>query len=192
LAAENVSNVTVVVAWLDGLELMMEQFDATEMQGRLAALFEQLAKTAVMHGVEPVHSIGESWFGVCGLSTPRLDHAARSVAFAEEATAAVLRLGRSWSQEVLLRFGISSGEVDVGLGVRNHAAYDLWGRTLAVARRIAVEAAAGEVRVSDSTFALLTSTEDFTPCKPLETPAWGTIASWMRPVLRRQTADVVE
>ena len=162
------------------------------MQERLAAVFELLARTAAAHGVEPVRSIGESWFGISGLSAPRLDHAPRSLAFAEDATAAVQRLGQSWSESLSLRIGLCSGEIDVGIGIRDPSSYDVWGRTLAIARRIAVDAAPGEIRVSESTFSLLPSDIGFAPCETIQTPAWGSIDSWHRPALMQALKRAAE
>ncbi len=190
--AETLSNVTVTVCWLEGLAPMMAQLDANEMHARLAALFEQLARTAALHDVEPVRSLGESWFGICGLSAPRLDHAARSLAFVEDATAAVQRLGQSWSQPVSLRFGLSSGEINVGIGVRDQTSYDIWGRTMSVARFIAVDSELGEVRVSDATFALLPAVEGFQPCPVINTPAWGPVLSYARAAARKPAQQAAE
>src|SRR5260221_14112835 len=61
-----------------------------------------------------------------------------------------------------------------------HPAYDIWGRTLRVARRIVQEAEPGCVRVSESTYALLTDVEGFEPCPPIATAAFGIIMTWRR------------
>ena len=88
-----------------------------------------------------------------------------------------------------LRFALASGEIDVLLIGRGHTAYDIWGRTLSVARRIVQETEAGGVRVSDSTYALLTEVEGFEPCPPIETGAFGIIMTWSRRALEPATID---
>jgi class 3 adenylate cyclase len=132
-----------------------------------------------------VRSLGESYVAVCGLSSPRLDHAARTLAWARAATLALQQLGHEWVKFVSLRFGLASGEIDVLLLGRVHAAYDIWGRPLSVARCIVHEAEPGCVSISDSTYALLTDVDGFKPCPPIETPDVGVIRIWSRPVVER-------
>jgi class 3 adenylate cyclase len=182
-AAETVSNVTVAIALIDGLEVVAARRSATEVRAILNALLDALNTAATNHGVEPVRSLGESYVGICGLSSPRPDHANRALAWARAATLALQRLGEDWAKSVSLRFGLASGDIDVLLTGRRHAAYDVWGRTLGIARRIVQEAAPGCVRISQSTYALLTDVEGFEACPPIETPAFGIIKTWGRPVV---------
>lgn len=154
-------------------------------------MLDALNGTAASHGVETVRSLGESYVGVCGLSSPRLDHAARALAWTRAATLALQRLGDDWVKSVSLRFGLASGEIDVLLIGRGHVAYDIWGRTLTIARRIVQEAEPGCVCLSDSTYALLTDVEGFEACLPIETPAFGTIKTWCGPAVERAAVEAV-
>jgi class 3 adenylate cyclase len=190
VTAETVSNVTVAVALIDGLELLAANRSAAEVRTILNALLDALNSAATSQGVEPVRSLGESYVAVCGLSSPRLDHAARTLAWARAATLALQRLGHEWVKFVSLRFGLASGEIDVLLVGRAHAAYDIWGRTLSVARCIVQETEPGCVSLSDSTYALLTDVDGFKPCPPIETPALGVIRIWSRPVVERVALEV--
>ena len=151
----------------------------------LKALLDVIRSTAAAHGVEPVRSLGESHISVCGLSSPRLDHATCALAWTQSVSLAVQRLGAEWAKSVSLRFGLASGEIDVLLLKRGHEAFDISGRTLAVARRIAVDGERGAVRVSESTYALLTDVEGFEPAAPIEAPVLGTFRTWMRPAGQR-------
>jgi class 3 adenylate cyclase len=190
VTAETVSNVTVAVALIDGLDMLATDRSAADLRTILNALLDALNSAAVSQGVEPVRSLGESYVAVCGLSSPRLDHAARTLAWARVATLALQRLGHEWVKFVSLRFGLASGELDVLLIGRCHAAYDIWGRTLSVARCVVQEAEPGCVRLSDSTYALLTDVDAFKPCPPIETPVLGIIRTWSRPVVERVAVDV--
>jgi len=181
-----------VVAWVDGLELLGENLPVTETRDRLGAVHDTLSTAAAAHGVELVRSLGESYIGVCGLSSPRLDHAARSLAWTRTASLALERLRDDWAKSISLRFGLASGEIDVLLLTRGHSAYDIWGRTLSIARCIAVETRPGDVRVGDSTYRLLTEVEGFEACPPIDNPAWGAIASWARRVVEREVARAAE
>jgi class 3 adenylate cyclase len=184
ITAETVPNVTVAFVLIDGLDLLAAKHGAADVLTILQTLLDALNGAAANHGVEPVRSLGESYIGVCGLSSPRLDHPTRTLAWARAATLALQRLGEDWVKSVSLRFGLASGEVDVLLIGRCHTAYDIWGRPLSVARRIVQEAEPGCVRLSDSTYALLTSADGFKPCAPIETLAFGTIRTWSRAVVQ--------
>jgi class 3 adenylate cyclase len=184
ITAETVPNVTVAFVLIDGLDLLAAKHGAADVLTILQTLLDALNGAAANHGVEPVRSLGESYIGVCGLSSPRLDHPTRTLAWARAATLALQRLGEDWVKSVSLRFGLASGEVDVLLIGRCHTAYDIWGRPLSVARRIVQEAEPGCVRLSDSTYALLTNVDGFKPCAPIETSAFGTIRTWSRAVVQ--------
>jgi class 3 adenylate cyclase len=169
LTAETVPNVTVAVALIDGLDMLAANRSATDVRSILNALLDALNSAAASHGVETVRSLGESYVGVCGLSSPRLDHAARALGWTRAATLALQRLGDDWVNSVSLRFGLASGEIDVLLIGRGHVAYDIWGRTLSIARRIVQEAE---------------------PCSLIETPAFGTIRTWSGPAVERTAVEV--
>ena len=180
--AETVSNVTVAVCFVDGLEPPGVQLSAAQARERLNALFDVLLATAKQYGVEPVHSLGESYIVVCGLSSPLLDHADRTLAWARESAAAISRIGADWARTVTLRFGVASGDVDVLVFSTGHTPYDIWGRTLSIARLTAIAASPGSARVDESAHALLTDVEGFQASPPIENAAWGQIASWVRPL----------
>jgi class 3 adenylate cyclase len=176
-------NVTVAVTWMDGLDAVAAGRSASEMSEVLNTLLDAINSAAATHGVEPVRALGESHIAVCGLSAPRLDHASRTLAWTQSATLAVQRLGTEWAGAISLRFGLASGEIDVLLLKRGHAAYDIWGRTLSVARRIAVDAEPGCVRVGESTYVLLTDVAGFVAGPTIVAPVLGTLPTWTRPVL---------
>jgi class 3 adenylate cyclase len=190
--AETVSNVTVAVTLIDGLEMLTANRSATEVRNILNALFAALNSAAITQGVEPVRSLGESYVAVCGLSSPRLDHASRTVAWARAATLALQRLGDDWTKFVSLRFGVASGEIDVLLLGRYHAAYDIWGRTLSIARCIVQETEPGSISLSESSYALLTDVDGFKPCPPIENPVLGIITTWNRPLVERMGVEVIK
>ena len=189
ITAETVPNVTVFVAWMDGLDTLSANRSAAEVRAILNQLLDILNSTATTHGVELLRSLGESYIGICGLSSPRLDHATSALAWTRTASLAVQRLGDAWVKNVSLRFGLASGEVDVLLMGRGHAAYDIWGRTLSICRLIALQAEPGCVRLSDSTYSLLSDVDGFEPCPPIVTEAFGPVNSWSRPAVERVAVD---
>ena len=127
-----------------------------------------------------MRSLGESYVAICGLSSPRLDHADRTLAWIGESARAVSRIGGDWAGSVTLRFGVASGDVDVLLFSAGHTPYDVWGRTLVVARLMAAAASHDSARVDESAYALLTDVEGFEACPPVESDAVGRLANWSR------------
>lgn len=190
-AAETVSNVTIAATLIDGLDMLAIDRSASEVGSMLNSLLGVLNNAAASHGVEPVRSLGESYIAVCGLSSPRLDHAARTVAWAQSATLALQQLGDDWAKMVSLRFGLSSGEIDVLLFRHGHSAYDIWGRTLGVARLIVQQAGPGEIRISESTYSLLTDVENFEPFPAIDSPVFGPINTWSRSVFQQTLSNRV-
>jgi class 3 adenylate cyclase len=191
VTAETVSNVTVAVALIDGLDVLTVNRSAADVRNILNALFAALNSAATTQGVEPVRSLGESYVAVCGLSSPRLDHASRTLAWARAATLALQRLGHDWTKFVSLRFGLASGEIDVLLLGRCHSAYDIWGRTLSVARCVVQETEPGSISLSESTYSLLTDVDGFNACPPIENPALGIITTWNRSLVERPAVEVI-
>jgi class 3 adenylate cyclase len=192
ITAETVSNVTVAMVWIDGLDSIASALSVVEIRDRLNALLSALSTAAAAHGVEPVRSLGESYICVCGLSSPRLDHAARTLAWARAGSVAVEQLAKDWGAPISLRFGIASGEIDVLLLTHGHSAFDIWGRTLSVARYLAVGTKPGSVKIDDTTYRLLSDVEGFEPCPAIETPSWGAVASWVRPAVERDLAEAAQ
>ena len=138
-----------------------------------------------------MHALGESYVAVCGLSSPRFDHADRTLAWIRESTLGISRIGADWVGTVSLRFGVASGDLDVLVYSAGHAPYDVWGRTLGVARLLAVAASPETARVDESAFALLTAVEGFQACPPVENGPSGRIASWSLP-LAQAMAEVAQ
>ena len=189
IAAETITNVTVAVTWIDGLEALAAERSAVDMSEVLNTLLGALNAAANAHGVEPLRSLGETHIAVCGLSSPRLDHASRTLDFAVAATLAVRRLNEDWARSVGLRFGLASGPIDVLLLSHGHTAYDIWGHPLSVARRISFEERPGNIRASDSTYALLADVTGFQACAPIENLVLGTLTTWSRPAVMEPVAE---
>jgi class 3 adenylate cyclase len=183
VTAETISNATVIVASIGGLDAMARVLNATETRDRLDTLLEALSRTAAAHGVEPVRSLGETYIGVCGLSSPRLDHAVRALDWMRAASLAAEQLSLEWGAPISLRFGVASGEIDVLLLSHGHSAFDIWGYTLSVARYIVEGIQAGHVAVSDATFRLLSDINGFEQRSIAIPPSGDVVSAWVRPIV---------
>ena len=167
---------------MDGLDALASERSATELNDILVQLLGALNQTATELGLETVTSLGSSHIAVCGLSSARMDHAMRVLAWTTQASQAVRRLSGDWVERVSLRFGMASGSLDVLLLKRGHVAYDIWGRPLSIARRIVLEAAPATVRIDESAYALLTDVQGVQSAPPIDAPVLGVLTTWVRQV----------
>jgi class 3 adenylate cyclase len=187
VTAETISNATVIVVLLGGLNAMARVLNATETGDRLNALLKALSRTAAANGVEPVRSLGETYIGICGLSSPCLDHAVRALDWIHTASLAVEQLSLNWGVPISLRIGVASGEIDVLCLSHGHSAFDIWGATLSVARTIVEGIQDGHVAVSDAAFRLLSDIGGFEE-RSITVPSSGDVVSaWVRPILLAET-----
>ena len=183
VTAETISNATVIVVLIGGLDAMARVLNATETRDRLDALLNALSRTAAANGVEPVRSLGETYIGICGLSSPRLDHAVRAVDWMRAASLAAEQLSLEWGEPISLRFGVASGEIDVLLLSHGHSAFDIWGYTLSIARYMVEGIQGGHVAVSDATLRLLSDIGGFEQRSITIPPSGEVVTAWVRPIL---------
>jgi class 3 adenylate cyclase len=158
--AENIHNVSIIIINIGGVNSLVKskEYDTIPILNEIIDSFDA---AATGFGIEKIKTIGESYFAACNLTTPRLDHAARAVAFAREACSILAQLNKRWGLPLDLRAGIASGDVEAGLIGQYRTVYDLWGTTVMVARCLASEAKENSVRITRATHTMLGDTKDF-------------------------------
>ena len=141
-------NVIVGYLSIEGLEQLMEGLDAAQTLGLLNELVDAFDDAAERYGVEKIRTVGDAYLATCGLSTPRLDHRQRMVAFADETVAIVERFNRAKGCSLALQIGLASGEVDAGVVGRRRFVYEILGRCVAEARHLANSADGAGIRTT--------------------------------------------
>jgi class 3 adenylate cyclase len=181
--SERIQNVSVAALTIDGMETLFrdETLDTVEAANLIVDAFDN---AALRHGVEKIKTLGERYYAACGLSAPRLDHAARSVAFVEDCCRALAGLSKNWGLSLSLRAGVASGDVEAGLIGRQRTVYDLWGFPRLAADRIVFEAAENAIRITEATWDALGRPARFEPRPPIRTTSLGDIATLEMPALR--------
>jgi class 3 adenylate cyclase len=106
--------------------------------------------------------VGDAVMAVYGAPLPQDDHADRAVAGAVKMHAAQDELNRRWREEDLPEFGlgigVSTGEVAAALlGSEERLEYSVVGDSVNLAQRIQGWASAGQIVLSEPTFAALKS-----------------------------------
>jgi hypothetical protein len=111
--------------------------------------------------------MGDTYFAVCGVETPYLDHAPRSVRFAFEVRAEVRRFAEENDLDLDVSGGVDAGPVTVGLIGNARLIYDLWGETAEHAVAIAGLAGDGEILVTDDVRDRLPGGDDLAAFEPM-------------------------
>ncbi|MEY4669146.1 MAG: hypothetical protein RL518_1845 [Pseudomonadota bacterium] len=143
------ADVSVLFSEIHGMEelgVRIGEASALSILGDLIASFDDAAEK---FGIEKVKTIGASYLAVCGLSITRPDHARRVIQFAEEMVRIIGVFNRDHKKAGLrVAIGVNSGPVVGGIVGRRKFLYDLWGDTVAIAKKLTVGEGA-EIRVTE-------------------------------------------
>lgn len=163
-----VQQVTVLSATLVGLTELNEESTPDAIGHLLNTLMSMLHETSQKFGLDAPLMIGDQIVVVCGLTTPRLDHAKRTVDFAQEMVEILKRVNEQSQTQLQWQVGIHSGTMTAGVlggkigqlagrvlenqrGMRRFN-YNLWGKPLNVATHLSRQAGPNVVLMSRSVF----------------------------------------
>lgn len=153
LVADTFPNVTIIYAAIFGFGSIMGQSSASTSIGLLNELVDGFDEAAERHGVEKIKTLGDAYMAACGLSTPRLDHRVRAIAFAEEISAILKRFNEAKGTQLRLQVGVATGEVDAGIVGRRRFVYEILGECVVEARQLALAEGHSGISISPSTAA---------------------------------------
>ena len=145
---DHADNATVAVLVLQGIGDLVARLGEQDLRDRLGSVIDELDALATEFGLERVKITGDSYFALCGVSRPYLDHAARSVGFALAAREVIAELDSESGQGIGLSCGVGSGPVSVGLTDRDGLVYDVWGPAVKEASELARHSPVGEIAIS--------------------------------------------
>jgi class 3 adenylate cyclase len=160
---ETVPQASVAVIVLRGLDELFPEGDVEANRTVLHSIVDDIDATAAANGLDRVKVVGDTYVAVCGLGTPHLDHAPRTVAFVTEAIVTINQLARDAGVNLSVGAGISSGSVSAGLIGDSRLIFDLWGDPVDEAYRLAHATTTDQVLVSDKTRERLPGGEELTP-----------------------------
>lgn len=151
---ENIStqhrDVSVIYVQILGFDDISRPLPSEQSMWILNALVEAFDGAAERHGVERVRSMQDNGLlATCGLVVPRVDHASRTIAFAQELAEIVGRFNDQHSARLAMRAGIDSGPVTSGLVGERSTIYALWGEAVDLAHRVHESTDTPGVFVSD-------------------------------------------
>ncbi|MDY6802890.1 MAG: adenylate/guanylate cyclase domain-containing protein [Cyanobacteriota bacterium] len=177
--ADRIEEVTVLFASLGGLSKFGASREVREIANMLNELIHSFDVLAEKHYVEKLKTISERYIGVCGVATPRLDHAKQSLDLALEMLHTLERFNSKYGTDLTLRIGIDSGEVMAGIiGIKKFM-YDLWGETVNIASYLSLEAKSNTILVSEEIYNSLHDLYVFQPGEAMEFEDKGLLKTWM-------------
>jgi len=151
---DEVPSATVVVVVVLGLGALVEAHRGGDRR-LIDELHAELDGIAFEHGLDRIKVVGDSYFAACGHDRPFIDHAPRSVAFAQAVAEAVRHQARASSVALDTATGINTGPVLVGMSGGSRLVYDVWGPTVTTAHTLARFAHAGDIVMAQATRARL-------------------------------------
>jgi adenylate cyclase len=155
--ADHFDNATVVFADVVGFGKITARMKAFEIVACLNQLFSEFDKLAEDAGIEKIKTIGDNYMAVCGLPTPRPNHARIAAKFALDMVAATARLRSRLPVPFTIRVGLHSGPVMAGVIGTRKFAYDVWGDTVNIAARMEAASEPNRVLASAATVKALGS-----------------------------------
>lgn len=147
---ERYSNVSVLFADLRGFGNLGDSSpeDSIELLDSLISAFDE---AALERGVEKVKTLGADYLALCGAAVSRLDHAKRTLDFAEDMLGQVALFNKQHNLELSLSIGLASGNVVGGVVGRTQLVYDVWGQPVDEAMDIlSAEAEPNSIRLSSA------------------------------------------
>lgn len=143
-------DVSVIYAQLLGFDDFARSLPAEESIEMLNYLVEGFNAAAERHGVESVRSMQDNGLlATCGLVVPRVDHASRTIAFANEIQGILESFNDQHGAHIAVRVGIDSGPVTSGLVGERSTIYALWGEAVDLAHRVNASSKSAGIFVSD-------------------------------------------
>src|SRR2546428_11816652 len=107
--ADHFDDATVIFADVVGFGKITARMKAYEIVACLNELFSEFDKLAEDAGIEKIKTIGDNYMAVCGVPTPRPNHARMATKFALDMVAATGRLRSRLPAPFSIRVGLHSG-----------------------------------------------------------------------------------
>ncbi|MBK8228033.1 MAG: tetratricopeptide repeat protein [Flavobacteriales bacterium] len=159
--AVHIDQVTVLFTDFKGFTAMSETLSPQELVRDLNECFSAFDHITAKHGIEKIKTIGDAYMAAGGLPTPNTTHATDVIKaafemrdFIAEGKARKIAAGLPYFE---IRIGVHTGPVVAGIvGVKKFQ-YDIWGDTVNTASRMESSGEAGQVNISEATYAFVKS-----------------------------------
>ncbi|MBL7984861.1 MAG: tetratricopeptide repeat protein, partial [Flavobacteriales bacterium] len=157
--AVQIDQVTVLFTDFKGFTSLSENLTPRELVRDLNECFSAFDRITTKHGIEKIKTIGDAYMAAGGLPVANTTHAVDTINaalemrdFIAEGKARKIAAGKPFFE---IRIGVHTGPVVAGIvGVKKFQ-YDIWGDTVNTASRMESSGEAGQVNISEATYALV-------------------------------------
>jgi class 3 adenylate cyclase len=177
--ADRFADVTVLFGDLVAFTTLAASMSADEIVEMLNGLFSRFDRVANDLGIEKIKTIGDCYMAVCGLPSPRSDHAERIAHMALRMLEEVRAYGKEKGLGLQMRIGLNSGPVVAGVIGTSKFIYDLWGDTVNLASRMESTGVPGEIQVTRSVYERLQGRFQFEDRGVIQVKGKGEIETWL-------------
>lgn len=143
----------------------------------LDEIFSMFDSIILHQNVEKIKTIGDSYMCVAGLPEPSPTHTEDILRVAREFAEYITVYRHIKQQEGIvfphIRIGIHTGPVVAGVIGVSKTAYDVWGDTVNVARRMEEASESGKINVSEAFYLKMKNKHRFIPRGPIEIKGKG-------------------
>jgi adenylate cyclase len=161
--ADSFAEATVLFADIVDFSRFSARRSPAELVRVLNEIFLAFDNLAEKHCLEKIKTIGDTYFAVAGVPTPRPDHAIAIAEMALDMQRAISCFRKQDGEPLAMRIGINSGPVVAGVIGAKKISYDLWGNTVNVASRMESHGVAGCIHVSENSYHYLQQRYAFEP-----------------------------
>ncbi len=154
--ARQFDNVTVLFTDFVDFTKAGERMSAQELIDELNICFKAFDGIIGRYNIEKIKTIGDAYLSVAGLLVADASHAENAVRAAMEMSAYMCQRHRQLGEKTFhVRVGLHTGSVIAGIVGMKKFAYDIWGDTVNTAARMEQSSVAGQINVSETTYALI-------------------------------------
>ena len=128
--------------------------------------------------VEKLQDVGSSYLAVSGLSRPRIDHEKRAVDCGLAMLQVMRRFNQKYNVDLSLDIGLHAGPLTTGVVTGERLSFDIWGKTINIARGIHESPKRNVIQVSAPIVEALRGLYSFHPLPAMAVKGLGEMAVW--------------
>jgi class 3 adenylate cyclase len=177
--ADRISEATVLFSDLVDFTALSATLAPEETVKLLGLLFSQFDDLALRHGLETIKTTGDGYMVTGGILEPRPESAVAVAEMSLSMLEIAEAVGRALGGRLRLRIGIHTGGPMVAGVLGTHkVAFDVWGDTVNIAKRLESYGLPGEVHVSAATRLALGDVFRFKTRTPIEIKGKGLMQTY--------------
>ncbi len=176
--ADHVADATILFSDIADFTSLCATLSAGDTVALLGEVFSRFDALAARHGLEKIKTIGDGYMVAGGVPDQRQDHALAVAAVAVAMLDDAAMTSRAIGKPLQLRIGLHTGPLVAGVIGTHKFAYDVWGDTVNIAKRMESHGEPGHIHVSVATRQALGDAFRFEPRPALEIKGKGRMETY--------------